>query len=138
MVNYLASSAQTTILITVKEVSTSLTVSAPASAEQGAFFMVSGILTRDDTGVPIPNAVIDLRYNGSPLGSAVTGVDGDYLASVKIDASGSFTITANFAGMEVVGLTLLPSSAVGRISTEIGSLLPILVLIASAYLLSKK
>ena len=111
MVNYLPSQATTSITVTALDVATSLTISAPASVVQGQSFNISGILVRNDTGFPIPNEEISINYNGSPIGTGTTGVDGDYLITGSIPSVGIFTLTANFAGAERPGLTLLPSMA---------------------------
>jgi len=111
MVNYLPSQATTQITVSALEVATSLTISAPANVVQGQSFPISGILTRNDTGFPIPNAQINVLYNGTPIGSGTTGVDGDYLITGSIPAMGTFTLTANFAGATMPGLRLLPSMA---------------------------
>ena len=118
MVTLLPSQATRNISVTMADVSTSLTISAPSSVQVGASFTISGILIRNDTGGPVSNASIVLSYNGSPLGSASTGVDGDYLRTVNIPTSGSFTLKASFSGMSVFGA----SEASTNIS--IGGLIP--------------
>ncbi|KXB08616.1 hypothetical protein AKJ59_00720 [candidate division MSBL1 archaeon SCGC-AAA385M02] len=99
MVTYLPSSAQTSITIEELEVSTDLTISAPISAVEGESFSVSGILVRVDTGEPIPNQTISITYNGTAVGSGTTGVDGDYLITISIPDFGTYTLTAEFAGV---------------------------------------
>ena len=98
MVTLLPSSATRSITIQPLDVSTSLTISAPSSAKKGGSFVISGILIRNDTSGPVTGASITLSYNGTSLGSATTGVDGDYLKTVSIGSEGTFTLKANFAG----------------------------------------
>jgi len=98
MVTLSGSSATRSITIQPLDVATSITISAPSSAKKGASFTISGILIRNDTGGPVPSASISLSYNGTSLGSATTGVDGDYLRTVSIGAEGTFTLKASFAG----------------------------------------
>lgn len=140
MVNYLPSTATRAITVLAAEVGTTLTISAPDSVIQGVAFNISGILIRNDTGAPIPNALISILYNGTPVGSGNTGIDGDYLITGTIPVAGTFTLTANFAGMTVPGLALSPSSAYKGIGT-IGepSMLPILLVLGiAAYAVLKK
>lgn len=71
-----------------------MTVSAPDSAEIGEWFNVSGIVYDSVTGYPIAGAPVNIYYDGISLGSATTGVDGDYLDSVRISNAGSYTLKA--------------------------------------------
>jgi len=139
LVKFLPSSAQRSIQILVAEVGTTLTISAPPQAVQGQPFAVSGILYRNDTQYPLVNMDVTLRYNGQPLGSAKTGVDGDYLFSVSIPTPGTFTLIAEFAGAEVAGLFFGPSSARAIMGLE-GEVSPLMlgVLLVGGYLLLKK
>lgn len=68
------------------------TISAPSSSDVGEWFNVSGIVYDSATGYPIVGASVNLYYNGSSLGSATTGIDGDYLDSVRIDEAGYFEL----------------------------------------------
>ncbi len=79
---------------------TALTIDAPSSVAPGEAFWISGILYERDTSVPIPNQLISLSYNGVELGSALTGVDGDYLLQASISTEGTYTLKADFAGTE--------------------------------------
>lgn len=122
MVKFLPRTATRPITITVKEVATILTISAPSSAEQGASFLISGQLRRADTGVGILGAPITLTYDGTLIGTATTGPGpsppatyGYYSISATIDVAGAFTLTAKFLGMEVAGVTLRESTAYGYI-----------------------
>ena len=130
------SQATKSIQILAPDVSTSLTLSAPSSKKAGESFALSGILVRNDTGGPVPSASVALRYNGTSLGSASTGVDGDYLRTVSIPSVGTFTLTASFAGMTVAGAYLGPSESRVIIGLE-GEVNPLLVLalLAGGYLL---
>ena len=135
----LPSQATRSIQILAPDVSTSLSISAPASKKTGESFAISGILVRNDTGGPVPNASIALKYNGTSLGSATTGVDGDYLRTVSIPSVGTFTLTASFGGMTVAGVYLGPSDSYSAIAVEVpGGLLGLLVLLVGGYLLLKK
>ena len=98
MVELLPSSATRNIVVEELQVGTTLTISAPSSVTQGASFVISGIFIMNDTGGPVPNATISLSYDGTSLGSATTGVDGDYLKTVSIPSVGSFTLRADYAG----------------------------------------
>ena len=142
MVNYLPSQASTQITVTALEVATTLSISAPANAVQGQSFNVSGILIRNDTGFPITNVPINVLYNGTPIGTVNTGVDGDYLITGSIPTEGTYTLTANFAGATMPGLTLLPSTAQTGIALIDGitPYLPIIIpaTILAWLLLSKK
>jgi len=76
-----------------------VTISAPSSTEVSKWFNTSGIVYDSATGYPIPGAIVDLYYNGYSLGSATTGVDGDYLATVKINEAGTFQLKAISLGV---------------------------------------
>ena len=71
-----------------------VTIWAPSSAEKGEWFNVSGIVYDPVTGYPRVGVTVDLYYSGIPLGSTTTGVDGDYLKSVRIDTVGKFLLDA--------------------------------------------
>ncbi len=81
--------------------SSSLTISANSSVLVSESFNISGILYETATGIPIPNQLISLSYNGVTLGSATTGVDGNYLKSVSIPNAGVFTLKAYYAGSTI-------------------------------------
>ncbi len=115
MVTYLASLATTSISIITSEVATNLTISAPTTPIiQGQSFIINGVLTRADTGVPLVGEEISLSYNGTSLGTALTqDLEGSikYQAEVSIAEVGEFTLTASFAGATRPGLTLGASTA---------------------------
>lgn len=142
MVNYLPSQATTQITVAAINVATTLSISAPPNIVQGQSFNISGILIRNDTGIPISNAPIDVRFNGSPFGSGTTGIDGDYLINGSIPTVGTFTLTADYAGETRPGLTLLPSFAKTGVALidGIAPYLPIIIpaAIIGWLLLSKK
>ena len=141
MVTYLPSSAQRAITVTaiVTEVGTTLTINAPAEVDPGALFYVYGLLTRNDSGSAIPGAIVNISYNGTHLGSATTSIDGIYEINVAIPVSGTFTLTAGFAGMTVAGLTFWASSAYTRIGLGEPSMLPLVAVLAvAAYVVMKK
>ncbi len=101
MVTLLPSTATRSITITPADVATTLTIDAPASAIQGQLFIIEGQLRRADTGVTLEGENISLSYNGVNLGTTLTRyIEGSikYMATVKIDESGTFTLKAAFAG----------------------------------------
>lgn len=99
MVTLSPSSATRSITVEPLEVATSITISAPSTVKLGESFSITGILIRQDTGGPVPNALIKLYYNGSSIGSVTTGVDGDYIKSgVTFLNAGTWTLKATFAG----------------------------------------
>ena len=73
---------------------TVVTISAPSSSDVGEWFNISGIVYESTTGEPISGALVNIYYDGKSLGSATTGVDGDYLDSVKINETGYFELKA--------------------------------------------
>ena len=79
---------------------TSLTLSVPDRTGVNENFNVSGLLRETDTGIPIPNQPINHSYNGRPLGSSTTGVDGSYLKVVSVPESGVWTLKSDFPGTE--------------------------------------
>ena len=139
MVNYLPSSATRTITVLTAEVETTLTITAPASVSQGDLFNIYGQITRNDTGAAIPNVSISVSYNGTPLGSKLTDMQGIYTLPASIPTAGTFTLRASFAGMTVPGLTLGASSASRRIGLAEPSMLSLLALAGLiAYAVMKK
>lgn len=128
MVNYLPSSASRTITVLVSEIGTTLTIDAPAEVTPGASFEIFGQLTRNDIGAAIPNASISISYNGTPLGSVTTDMQGVYRIPASLPGPGTFTLRAAFAGMTVPGLTLGASSASRRIGLGEISVLPLVLL----------
>ncbi len=118
------------------DIPTTLTINAPASVEPDETFSITGILYETETGLPLPNQIIDLSYNGVILGSALTGVDGDYLIQAFISTEGTYTLLASFAGTTTLGA----SQATSRLTTgglELTALLPILVVGAVALIAFK-
>ena len=77
---------------------TTTTITSPDKIAADEKFFVSGILYESITGVAIPNQPINAYYDGKPLGSATTGVDGDYLIEASIPESGVWTLKAEFPG----------------------------------------
>ena len=77
---------------------TTLTISAPDKVGLGETFNIIGQLTRNDTGVAIPNANISVSYNGTPLGSKDTDMQGVYTIPASIPTAGTYTLKAAFAG----------------------------------------
>lgn len=71
-----------------------VTISAPSSADKGTGFVISGILYDSVTGQPIDRVNVSLYRNGTFLGNAETGIDGDYLKTVSIGTAGTWTLRA--------------------------------------------
>ena len=113
---------------------TTLTISAPATVEPEETFYITGILYETNTGIPITNQIIDLSYNGVTLGSAVTGIDGDYLIQAFIPTAGTYTLKAAYAGTTTLGA----SEATSRVSTGGISLAPIAAIALIAYAVLRK
>lgn len=113
---------------------TSLTIEAPETVEPEETFSLTGILYETETGVPIPNQIIVLSYNGVTIGDAVTGIDGDYLMQAMIPTSGSYTIKASFTGTLALGA----SASSSRVSTGGLSLARIAAVALIAFALLKK
>jgi len=82
----------------VVRIPTTTTIATPDKIATNERFYVSGILYDTDSGAPIPNQPINAYYDGKPLGSATTGVDGDYLIETSIPESGFWAIKAEFPG----------------------------------------
>jgi len=135
MVNYLPSSRTTPITVTSLDVGTTMTIDAPASVPQGQPFLISGQLKRVDTGASLAGELITLSYNGTPLGSTTTRLIGEtikYEAQVQIDAVGTHTLTAGFAGSTRPGLSMSPSSASRGVGVGLILSQEIVTLIAAA------
>ena len=77
---------------------TTLTISAPANVKPGETFNIIGQLTRNDTGVAIPNMSISVSYNGNSLGSVLTDMQGVYTIPASIPTTGTYTLKAEFLG----------------------------------------
>jgi len=94
-----------------------VTISAPSYADAGKWFAVSGILYDSVTGYPITGASVLLYYDGASLGSATTGIDGDYLKSVKIDTAGVWTLKAKYGTAEATTtITIKTPPQVGAVT----------------------
>lgn len=118
-------------------VPTSLTISAPTSVEPDEAFTITGILYETATGIPITNQIIDLSYNGVSLGSAMTGINGDYQIQAFIPTEGTYTLTASFAGSTVLGA----STSTRKVTTgalEIPPFAPIVAVALFAYAIFRK
>ncbi|GAH57772.1 unnamed protein product, partial [marine sediment metagenome] len=77
---------------------TTTTISAPETVGPGETFNIIGQLTRKDTGVAIPNMSINVSYNGKPLGSVLTDMQGVYTIPASIPTPGTYTLRAEFLG----------------------------------------
>lgn len=93
-----------------------VTISVPSSVEKSEWFNVSGIVYDSATGYPVAGANVNLYYNGYSLGSATTGVDGDYLATVKINEAGYFELEALFGAAR--SSTFITITEPGRVYVE--------------------
>ena len=128
------------LVLTIEEVPvgipTTLTISAPASVEPNEAFYITGILYETNTGIPIPNQIIALSYNGISLGSTLTGIDGDYLIQAVISTPGTYTLKAAYAGTT----TLAASESTSKVSTgeETSALIPLLIAAGAAWWLTRK
>ncbi len=129
MVQFLSSSATTTITVLTAEVGTSLDIFAPDQVVQGVPFIVAGTLRRIDTEQVLAGEEIIVSVNGLELGRDITRISGDYLVDAILPNTGTFTLTAEFLGAERPGLTLGASSASKSIGTLAEpSVLPLVVL----------
>ena len=138
MVSLLPSSASRNITILAPPVNTTLTISAPTSRDAGAGFTISGILMRNDTGGPVPNASISLTIDGVSIGSVTTGVDGDYIKNTSISTSGTHSLGASFSGGPgFAASTASQNISVGVIESLTPILIPIVIGIAAIYLFRK-
>ncbi|GAH61006.1 unnamed protein product, partial [marine sediment metagenome] len=77
---------------------TTLNINVPNEVGPGETFNVFGQLTRDATGVAIPAMSIIVSYNGNPLGSVLTDMQGVYTIPASILDPGTYTLRADFAG----------------------------------------
>ena len=77
-------------------ITTTITISAPPIVAPNDPFFITGILYETTSLIPIPNQTITISYNGTILGSAITGIDGDYLIQASIPTLGFYTLTATF------------------------------------------
>jgi len=77
---------------------TTTTLSAPDKVGPGETFNIFGQLTRGDTGEALPNMSISGSYNGKPLGSVLTDMQGVYTIPASIPTTGTYTLKASFAG----------------------------------------
>ena len=139
MVNLLPTTAQIPITVTLADVDTTLTITAPASVAEGELFIASGKLTRNDTGAPVIGEVVRLRYNGIEIGVDSTDANGDWWIEAAIPAAGAWILTAFFAGVSYPGLTLNPSSAGAPIRLDgLDPLVLLALLGGAAYILTRK
>ena len=84
------------IRITEKNVGTTLTVNSPASVYQEEQFIVSGRLTRNDTGGGLGGRSIIILVDNVPVGSAITNSNGNFSTILSINVVGFHTIKAMF------------------------------------------
>ena len=137
MVTYLPSSASRQISVVEMEYSTFMKINAEATVPQNTPFPLTGRLyfMEGPSEMGLGNRTINLSYNGISLGSVQTDGDGYYSLSVMIPTSGTYTLTASYAGEVGLG----PSSATMRLAVgEISPTMLIAGLIIAAYLLMRK
>ena len=79
---------------------TTTTMSAPATVKPEEVFNIFGQLTRDDTGVAIPDMSISVSYNGTSIGSVLTDMQGVYTIPASILTPGTYTLKADYEGTE--------------------------------------
>ena len=138
MATLLPSTATRNITILEPEISTTLTISAPTSRSSDLGFNIAGILIRNDTGVPVPNASIELSYNGVSLGSVITGVDGDYIKFTRITTPGTYTLTASFTGGSGFAASMANQGInIGLVSPLTAIALPLIFAIATFFYVKK-
>jgi len=119
---------------------TTLTLSAPSRVGVDEKFNVSGILYKTESGVPVPGQPINLSYNGTSLGTATTGVDGDYLKQTSISTEGVHTLKAEFPGAaDYAASSRTTRMGVGVPLTQIPyiAILPIVTGLAVAHLFKR-
>lgn len=85
-------------IVTLADVGTTLTLSAPASVVEGVTFQATGRLTRNDNGEGIPGASVELSLDGILLSSANTDSSGYYAFYVTIYDPGNYTLMASYSG----------------------------------------
>ena len=136
MTIYRSSSATSQITIQELEYSTLMTIFAPSLVDQGAPFPISGRLSFMEGGVEygLGGRTISLTYNGTSLGSVTTDGGGYYAESVIIDTSGTYTLTAAFAGSTGLAASNATTGVqIGEISLGLLAFLGVL-----AYLMVRK
>ena len=140
MVRLLGSQATRNITVTLADVGTTLTITAPSSVDPGQIFLVAGSLTRNDTGLPLNQQIVKISFNGTSLGTAITDANGLWLRNVSIPSSGSFTLRAVFDSVVIGGLSFSGSSISLPIRTAGLAISPGLLLLGviGAYLLTRK
>ena len=98
---------------------TTLSINAPGMVALGEIFNIFGQLTRVDTGVALPNMSIGVSYNGTPLGSVLTDMQGVYKIPASIPDPGTYTLRADFAGTpEYAASTSITDTMVAASSLE--------------------
>lgn len=90
-----------TITVTDAPVDSQLTlILTPSTAEPSTIVLASGYLTRQDTGVPVGGATIDLYDGvGTYLGSAVTDLNGYFeIQFTAPGVAGAYIYNVQFLG----------------------------------------
>ena len=117
MVIYLPIQVTGSTTILEPSVPTSLTINLPAQVGSGEPFTISGVLTRNDTGAPLPGETILIsRFGVAPI-STTTNSNGQYSTQTSITTPGTYEYTASFGGATRAGLTLNQTSAKARLRT---------------------
>ena len=84
----------------------------------------------------IPGATVDFYWSVQKLGSAVTDAGGVAVFTTTTLQAGTYLYVSRFEGIDMAGLSLLPS--VGTYVAGIESVVPLLVLAGAAWLLMRR
>ena len=137
MVQYLASvSNEISVLVKSIQVNTTLTLTGPAEIFQNENISLVATLKRSDTLAAIPGATVDFYWSVQKLGSAVTNASGVATFVTTTIQAGTYLYKAKFEGMEVAGLSFMPS--MGSYSVGMESALPLLLALGAILLLAKR
>lgn len=101
---------------------TRISISSASLVKPGQSFTVSGLLEYESypgTWEPLGGQTVEVFYNGTLAGSAITSAGGYYDASCIIPTSGSYTLTSSYggAGLPVI---LAPSQGTSPIGVGVG------------------
>jgi len=89
-----------TITVTEEEIGTNLTISVPSKADVGEEFMIQGNLTETLNDGPLTNMDVNIYVNDNLLTTLQTAGDGGYSMYHSINTVGSYTIKAEFPGVQ--------------------------------------
>ncbi|MEM1704050.1 MAG: carboxypeptidase regulatory-like domain-containing protein, partial [Zestosphaera sp.] len=94
-------------------VKTVLTIQAPSMVSVGEEFVVSGKLTRLDTGAGLAGKKVELYINGSKTSETTSNATGDYSFKIRIESIGRYALRVYFSGDG-----FLPSEVVTTVVVE--------------------